>query len=154
MHGWEIRELLQSIPVVYSHFEGICSKDEAEKFKFKKHDSFIIANTETSDKVGSHWLVIYQSRGHVEVFNSMGTSAEEISNFFVFADYSSLEFNSFQVQPTGSSSCGHFCIYFVTHRIVHLASSFKDICNAIFKSDCHKNEEYVSEFMHWLNDGD
>ncbi len=154
MQGSKIREMLQKIPIVYSHFEGICSQDEAIRFQFRKDDSFIIANTATSDEAGTHWLVIYQSRGHIEVFNSLGTSAEDISKLLVVTDFSSVEFNSFQVQSAHSTSCGQFCIYFVIHRIVNLASSFCDICNAIFQHDCQENENSVLEFINWLNDGD
>ncbi len=99
---------------------------------------------------GIHWFVICQtSKSTVEIFDSLGTSAEYIKNKIPLQGI--FEFNTFPVQCRDSYYCGAFVIYYIIERYSNLDLEFEDLLNDIFTPSCNKNQEKVKAFLKTLD---
>ena len=107
---------------------------------------FFIVNKDSSKEKGSHWMLVILSGKNIEFFDSCGTSEEFVKKFLKLNKKYVCVYNTSPVQPTVSSSCGEFCIYFAHKRLLNKDLSFGKVINRIFTSDQDKNNKKVLEF--------
>lgn len=145
----QFQESLQCFPQTIKFFDGIFAADLIPH-KLRKN-RFIICNTDTSDKPGSHWFCLIRFNESIECFDSLGVN--EAKKTFLLSlplctqsNALELEFNCTQVQSNESSSCGEFVLYFLIQRLHNRDLEFNDLLNDIFDIDPSKNEMRVKSF--------
>ena len=96
---------------------------------------------------GVHWIVLYKvSEVELELFDSLGTDCNFIKdNLPKYGDFALANITA--VQPTWSASCGQFCLYYITMRLMNLDLSFSELLNNIFCGDLNVNEKTVLDFI-------
>ena len=81
--------------------------------------SLFIANVDTSDKPGSHWVAFYFTKDHEgEFFDSYGSPPNKYSETFTtFLNNNSnqLTFNTVTLQNIYLKVCGHYWLYFALY---------------------------------------
>lgn len=79
---------------------------------------------------GKHWFLVLKIENHFEVFDSLGTSEEEVKSR-LGTSIKKCFFNSSPVQAAASVLCGQFCCYFALVRLYNADLRFakvKSIC--------------------------
>ena len=119
-----------------SVFQGVYPSDKLPT-RVSSYPALFIANVDTSDKPGSHWIAFYFTKDREgEFFDSYGLPPSKYSRAFTSFlnnNSNSWKFNSETLQSIGSEVCGHYCLYFAKFRsrlvsmstIVHRFSSNK-----------------------------
>jgi len=146
MEGSTIHKIINCYNV--SYFRGICTigtipEDLGE-------GEFVIFNLSNSPP-GTHWAYIFcreiiesTNVRHLEIFDSLGVDESVYEEYQIPGNY--YIYNTDQLQPTGSKSCGLFCIYFAVLQYENLDLDFFDILNVAFVEDRFANEEKVIRF--------
>ena len=84
------------------------------------YPALFIANVDTSDKAGSHWVAFYFSKDHEgEFFDSYGLPPSNYTVTFThFLNNNSNQwiFNTITLQSMQSKVCGHYCLYYALFR--------------------------------------
>ena len=79
------------------------------------YPALFIANVDTSDKPGSHWIALYFTKDYKgEFFDSYGLPPSNYSRTFTsFLDNNSKSciFNTVTLQSVNSKVCDHYCLY-------------------------------------------
>lgn len=97
-------------------FSGVFAANEINKIP---SPSFAIVNTDELGSSGKHWVAVYLNDNLCEFFDSMGQSPLDYhSTWYNFLLNKSKSFihNEEKIQPTGSSTCGEFCIFYTIMR--------------------------------------
>ena len=107
-------------PYLEPIFKGVFASDQLPKEKDIQTRSANIANVDTHDKEGSHWLSIFVEKDQCEVFDSYGLPLHwyKPSPFvtWVFKHYQDIRSNVEQLQATDSNTCGHYALFFLFAR--------------------------------------
>lgn len=125
----------------------VCAKNE---LKYINEESFcIIFNTSNNDTKGKHWCALYKLGDMKEIvfFDSFGLPyyyygsdvVEFLRNKCKFVRY-----NTMQLQPNSSSTCGMFCLFFIYKGMCGI--SF-DKFLSLFSRNKLKNATLVSTFV-------
>ena len=132
-----------------SYFLGVYSADTIPK-SIRRH-KFIVVNTSDSTEVGSHWYIIYRvDFNTLEIFDSLGIDTSKrifLKENFNLRGIKSIKFNTTSVQSNESSTCGHFCVFFIYQRLHNQDLTFHELLNETFEVDCDSNEKNVNNFM-------
>lgn len=124
---------------------GCFSSDNYPR-NFNANYQFFIVNRDSSDKVGSHWMAAILINNTVEFFDSVGTDEQTVKQFLKFNKPYDCLFNETVLQPSHSSSCGQFCVFFIIKRLLEIDISFSKLLNIYFSSDTSKNNKKVDSF--------
>ena len=95
----------------------ICSADQLPE-RIVHRPCYYIVNTAKVGKRGKHcnWVTFYfPFKGPNEFFDSEGKTPDFYSQDFVTSLEENYLFNTIPLQG-GSPACGHYCLYYVTHR--------------------------------------
>ena len=77
------------------------------------YPSLIVVNLDTSEKKGSHWIVLHYILNHiVEHFNSIGRKPDEYINNILFKQNLTYKYNNKRLQSLYSNTCGLFCLFY------------------------------------------
>ena len=110
--------------------------------------ALFIANVDTSEKSGSHWVVFYFTKDQKgEFFDSYGLPPSNYTRTFSpFLNNNSNDwsFNSVTLQSIDSKVCGHYCLYFALFRSRQV--SISTIVNR-FSSNKSRNDFLVQRFI-------
>lgn len=123
MNTTEINNLLRHIKC----FKGTFCRDELPNNKFKKPFS-IIANTDTCQEPGQHWVAMYFDKDNTGFyFDSFGLPPlqPEFINFMNKKNSNGWTCNKSTLQSVTSSTCGLYCILFVKYKCTNSSSFFK-----------------------------
>ena len=89
--------------------------------------TLFIANVDTSEKPGSHWVAFYFTKDQKgEFFDSYGLSPSNYTGTFSsFSNNNSKgwSFNSVTLQSINSKVCGHYCLYYALFRCRNICMS-------------------------------
>ena len=128
-------------------FQGVCSSDKLPT-NVSSYPALIIANVDTSDKPGTHWVVFYFTEEREgEFFDSYGFPPSNYTGTFTsFLNNNSngWKFNSKTLQSIDSKVCGHYCLYFALFRSRRVSMS--TIENR-FSSNKSRNDFLVQWFI-------
>ena len=100
-------------------FQGTYPSDKLPKC-VSSYPALFIANVDTNEKPGSHWVAFYFTKDKEgEFFDSYGLSPSNYTRTFTrFLNNNSNEwtFNSVTLQSMKSKVCGHYSLYFSLFR--------------------------------------
>lgn len=116
----DLRKFIYSDILLCLHTGGVLPVDKLPKKKSSKN-CFII-NTDPSFLPGKHWIAVFiPSNGLPEFFDSFGKTpsfySETLLNFLLEQNNKGFVYNCAHLQPSHSSTCGLFCLYFLYYRI-------------------------------------
>lgn len=109
-----------------------------------------IINTEPTYEPGQHWLIVYLPPDNhpLEYFDSLGqTPSHFVRQFLNNQDHDSMGYvcHPVPLQSKNASTCGHFCLYYMMHRVRGLSMS--DIIQEFIPMNYISNEEKVMYFV-------
>ncbi len=117
-----------------------------EKVNFRP--AALVLNTDTSDKPGTHWVAIFlTTNGDGEYFDSFGFPplTSDIERFMENNCINGWTTNNITFQtPALSSTCGHYCILYLTHRCRGM--SFQQFI-AKFSRNTFLNDVLATQYM-------
>ena len=112
------------------------------------YQALFIANVDTSDKPGSHWVGFYFTKEQEgEFLDSYGSPPSKYSGTFTtFLNNNSDQwtFNTVTLQSISSKVCGHYCLHFSLYRSRHISMS--TIVHR-FSKNTSKNDSLVKRFI-------
>lgn len=136
MNNIELQRLLKGYPV------KIRAADEVRVEKGR----FIIANTDTKDGPGKHWVTFYfTARGPDEFFDSLGKTPEYYNVGFETLLQNPYWMNCSRLQDFGSDTCGLYCVYYVMCR--YAGMTMKDLVYPFNVRELNINDMIVKTFV-------
>ena len=132
MNNLELEQMLKGYPV------RICSADTI------KMERFVIANTDTRDGPGKHWVAFcFTDNGPDEVFDSLGKTPE----YYGFGHVLRKPYltNCNRLQDMGSHTCGLYCIYYVMRRYTQM--TMEDLVKGFSVGELEMNDKFVRTFV-------
>ena len=128
-------------------FQGLYSSDKLPE-NISSYPALFIANMDTSDKPGTHWVAFYFTEEREgEFFDSYGLPPSNYTGTFrSFLNNNSngWKFNSKTLQSIDSKVCGHYCLYFALFQSRQVSMS--TIVNR-FSSNKSRNDFLVQRFI-------
>ena len=129
----QISHALERDPITNKKFCGVFPSDKLPQ-TIDKYPYGFVANTDPSNKPGTHWVAFYFSSEHKgEFFDSCGEPPDYYSNSFRnFLDKHSIEwdFNKRTLQSIWSDVCGQYCLFYLCQRARgHSLSKILDFFN-------------------------
>ena len=128
-------------------FQGVFPSDKLPT-SVSSYPALFIANVDTSDKPGSHWVAFYFTKDREgEFFDSYGlppTNYSKTFTRFLKNNSNSWIFNTVTLQSINSKVCGHYCLYFALCRSRQVNMS--TIVNR-FSSNKSRNDFLVKRFI-------
>ena len=144
MNTYQIERLLNKDPFAKNIFKKACGKDELLHVNYP---STYVINSHPSSKPGEHWIAVYFDKHRKgEYFNSYGLPPS-VNGFTALMVRYSKEwvYNDETLQSLFSTTCGHYCVYFVLYRC--RGYSMRDIVSG-FSSNLTENDCKVDLFIH------
>jgi hypothetical protein len=106
--------------------------------------SLSIVNYCQRDYPGLHWLALSKEGDRLEVFDSYGLHPSVYRLMDKLPDFSSMAYNTRQLQSVHSKVCGHYCLYYLFYKARGFALG--DIM-AKFSNDYANNDIYVERIV-------
>ena len=128
-------------------FQGVYPSDKLPN-SVSSYPALLIANVDTSEMPGSHWIAFYFTKDEEgEFFDSYGLPPSTYTGTFVnFLNNNSKQwtFNSVTLQSMKSKVCGHFSLYFGLFRCRNISMS--TIVHR-FSTNKRRNDFIVKRFI-------
>jgi hypothetical protein len=147
MNTAQIVNALEQDTVTRKTFCGVFPSNKLPQ-TVDKYPCGFVANTDPSNKPGTHWVVFYfptEEKG--EFFDSYG----QAPNFYrdSFGDFlnkhcNEWDFNKRKLQSAWSDVCGKYCIFYLSHRA--RGYSMRQIVQ-LFNDNTMLNDAKVSKFV-------
>jgi hypothetical protein len=147
MNTVQIAHALEQDPVTSRTFCGVFPINKLPQTLIKYPCCFV-ANTDPSDKPGTHWVAFYfptEEKG--EFFDIYGQPPSFYRDSFGdFLNKHSYEwkFNTYKLQSAWSNVCGQYCIFYLSHRARGLSMSK---IAQLFNDNTMLNDAKVSQFV-------
>ncbi len=107
-------------------FQGVYPSDKLPT-SVSSFPALFIANVDTSEKPGSHWVAFYFTKDREgEFFDSYGLPPSNYTGTFTrFLNNNINEwtYNSVTLQSFDSKVCGHYCLYYAVFRCRNISMS-------------------------------
>ena len=147
MNTTEIRNILKST-IDTKYFSDVLACDQ---LKLIKSDQFaLIVNTDTSNEDGMHWLALFKEKNSktIEFFDSFGMPLDFYSKYIndFVEKYDYVKQSGIQIQSNFSTTCGHFCIFYLEQRCKGI--ELDTILKHFSTSNLTKNDRSVEMFVH------
>ena len=108
-----------------------------------------VANTDPHDKPGEHWVAFVALPNKCyEYFDPYGQPLEAYPTLYARMSHAAQcrEPVATYIQPPISTTCGHFCIYFLCHRSMPNAS-FNVIVKRLLSVPMHSRDKFVYRYL-------
>ena len=140
----KIEQELNKDCVATKAFLGVYPRDMLPIIK--TFPSSVIINTDPSHLAGRHWIAFYfDDKKKCTFFDSYGNNPSVFNLNSYLKQFSiELEFNKQRLQGLTSSSCGHYCIFFI--RLISRGYSLDEIIQYFSKNNFSFNDNLV-EFL-------
>lgn len=154
--------LIRTIPPQLNTFLGCFPRDLIPWDNLNNHNHNIcslIANTDTSDKPGTHFIVILRIAKTLILWDSFGSNMH-YSCFLVQArnlcakEDLTLYVNINQFQSITSKACGYFCIWLILSTCYYLPMTFEEVNTIQCRLSTHDlmyNERFISCQIEFLS---
>ena len=137
-----IRSYLKCIP----SFIGCYAENELENLTVHSYPCFLIANLDSSEMIGSHWIAVGIFNDRIEIFDSLGFQLLRwpripcsLLKFLHRMTVSRKLKIVKRIQSKNSILCGYFAIFYVVFRS---SFSFREL-SSVFVSDLSKNDSIL-----------
>lgn len=147
MNTTEIRKILNAaIDVRYTTEVLACD----QLHLVKSNEFALIINSDTSDKPGTHWLALFKEASNdiIEFFDSFSMPVEFYNPHilkFINERCNYLNQSRIQIQSNLSTTCGHFCIFYLIQRTRGV--TFENILSEFSRTNLVKNDKKVETFV-------
>ena len=136
-----------------ANFLGVFAQDQLFSLSVKSFPVFLIVNFDSSDGDGTHWIALRLSKRAIEIFDPLGFNISRWPNvphylldfLHTFSTHRHI-FISPELQPTDSTLCGFYCIFFVIFRQTHSFFS----CTNYFSATLTHNDKLLTNFFNKL----
>lgn len=137
-----ICRLMCSDVLIKKSFGGVYPSDSLPE---KKHNfSSFIVNLDESKLPGSHWIAIYfeNKKRNAYYFDSYGQPPVNMNIVKFLKDNADfIYYNKFCFQDYFTTTCGHFCMYFLFQSVRRLK------LNNLSKYNKKVNEKFIKNFV-------
>ena len=107
----EIKEFMLKDQEIRKIFKGVYPIDLIPDYL--ESPSLIIVNLDSSEKKGSHWVVLHYVTSHiVEHFDSIGRKPDEHISNILFTEKLTYKYNNKRLQSMYTNTCGLFCLFY------------------------------------------
>lgn len=136
MNTHQIARALELDPITRKTFCGVYASDKLPK-EIEHFPCGFVANTDPSNKPGTHWVAFYFLSEHEgQFFDSYGNPPDYYNETFRhYLDHHAVEwnFNTHALQSIWTDVCGQYCLFYLSQRarghslstIVHLFNNNK-----------------------------
>ena len=128
-------------------FQGVYPWDKLPA-SVSSYPALFIANVDTSDKPGTHWVAFYFTKERQgEFFDSYGLPPSNYTgtfSSFLNKNSNGWKFNWKTLQSIDSKVCGHYCLYFALFRSRQVS---KSTIVHHFSSNKSRNDFLVQRFI-------
>ena len=139
MNTHQLNIMAGSCPDIAPTFLGIFPSDTLPPSV--PRPSSLIANLDTSNQAGSHWVAFYfPSRGLPEYMDSYGLPPLPQFKHFVKYNY---RCNKEFLQSPFSAVCGQYCLYYLLKR--NRLPSMNSVLSVFKSDDCYYNDVLVND---------
>ena len=104
-----------------------------------------MANTDPSNRPGQHWVAFYYTDNECEFFDSYGLEP----SYYDFDLPNVKIVNTHSLQSLSSTTCGHFCVYYLVLRSQFHSST--KIIHSLCQVKQILNDQKVTNFVKNLN---
>lgn len=125
MDTHQLEAILRHDPYTERYFLGVFAADHLPKTYTQP--CCYIANIDSSDKPGSHWVCVFAEKGRVEFFDSYGGQPRQYR-----LPISATVWNKERLQHPESDTCGLHCLFVLMHRCRGLPFTY--ILNYLYQS--------------------
>lgn len=127
------------------HFLGCFPLDQLPDFPTQFPISCIV-NTQTSTKVGEHWVALILTKKHCFYFDSFGLPIVN-QNILQYLNpyYDIVRYSDVCIQHIGSDKCGEFCIVFVTQ--VESKKTYEKFISQFHTIDVKENDNIIEDWV-------
>jgi hypothetical protein len=154
MNTYQILSIIHGEPSLKSSCLGVYAADDLPKIL--PIGKSLICNVDLKLQRGSHWLAMLRSSPRcVEFFDSFGRKPENYWPFwkkYLEQFATTVLYNPYSLQQTGSDVCGFYCICFLLFRLK--GWSFSEILNSLFQHKPCENDIFVELFVENFVDED
>lgn len=144
----QITRALQANKITNKVFRGVYSADHLpdKDGAWNTLPTAYIANCSDASTSGSHWVAFYRENPHVtEVWDSYGKPLEFYNTKLLsILPSSTIVQQSQQLQQTGSTVCGQYCLFFILKRA--LGVSYKQMIH-LFTDNLAVNDKMVCQYV-------
>ena len=118
MNTTQIQNALAGDPAVKPCFLGVFPSDHLLSLRIKRFPAALVANTDSSDEKGEHWVCFYfDKNGNAEYFDSYGFAPINCNLLQFFeSNGKNHTWNKEQLQSVKSTVCGQWCIAYLSKR--------------------------------------
>lgn len=146
LSGKDIFGFILNDELLLKSFGGIFSIDEIPLLV--EPNKYVIVNSDPSFLPGKHWFCMFYAQGsNVEFFDSLGKEPFYYSSNIIQSvnKYKKIIYSSKKIQPSNSSTCALYCLYYIYHRL--RGYNFSSILN-VFSDIVEHNDVIVIDFIH------
>ena len=148
MNTHELESYMKADPWIARYYGGVVRKDLLPCSPMKP--SFYIVNQDTSEKVGSHWIVMFQLHNKIsEYFDPLGKEPDSDFRVYMTLQSRSYQFNDKRCQNYQSNLCGQYCLVYCYFRA--RGYSMTDILDMFNEKDLVYNDQMVYFFYEYTN---
>ena len=152
MNTSEISSVLKYAPETRNIFLGTFPSDMLPEIKSVKKKLCFIANTDSSEKPGTHWVAFY---GHLEnggkfiidYFDTYGREPQTNIKKYLKNNFDYCVFNGKEIQSSFTTICGLYSIYMLIKRSSGM--DFSTIVNNFKEKSQLENDTAVAD---WCNE--
>ena len=144
MWSMDIEQVISSIDK-RNQFLGCFPLDQLPDFPTQFPKSCII-NTQTSTKVGEHWIALILTNKHCFYFDSFGLPIiDQRIIEYLNPHYTIVRYSDVCIQHIESDKCGEFCIVFVTQ--VNSKITYEKFISQFNLEDVRENDNIIENWV-------
>ena len=144
MWSMDIEQVISTIDK-RKQFLGCFPLDQLPDFPTQFPKSCII-NTQTSTKVGEHWIALILTNKHCFYFDSFGLPIiDQRIIEYLNPHYTIVRYSDVCIQHIESDKCGEFCIVFVTQ--VNSKITYEKFISQFNLEDVRENDNIIENWV-------
>ena len=144
MWSMDIEQVISTIDK-RKQFLGCFPLDQLPDFPTQFPKSCII-NTQTSTKLGEHWIALILTKKHCFYFDSFGLPIiDQRIIEYLNPHYTIVRYSDVCIQHIESDKCGEFCIVFVTQ--VNSKITYEKFISQFNLEDVRENDNIIENWV-------
>ena len=143
MDTLQLQNYIKEDQLVSRYFRGIFPKDLLSQTT--EYPSLYIVNHDTSEKAGSHWIVLFvQNEAITEYFDPLGNIPDKYIANYMMVQSKTFMYNVKRCQNFRSNLCGQYCLFYCYFR--SRGYLMQDILSMFNEKDLEYNDQLVYYF--------